>query len=72
MKFMLLELFYFMELGAAHSNICRLKFEFENEGAAHRNTKKYCGALHLSFSSTAFILQILTRRCRFQLLLYSR
>ncbi len=26
-----------MELGAAHPNICRLKFEFENEGAAHRN-----------------------------------
>jgi len=29
----------FIELGAAHPNICRLNFELKNEGAAHRNTK---------------------------------
>jgi hypothetical protein len=28
-----------MDLGAEHPNICRLKFELENEGAAHRNTR---------------------------------
>ena len=28
-----------MDLGAAHPNICRLKFELENEGATHRNAK---------------------------------